>query len=181
MSEPRRNAKAKCTESIKRKAAGFVLQEKSKQRIKTSVLAERVGRKNSASFYSHLSQTQGRGLQQHRSGLSLPARRGPRLRSRHRHQAANRPGGSMNACTTITLPFPPSVNGTFRKHNGSHLSERYREWRDAAGWELKAQRPQPIKGKVPYRDAAGRSRSPGPRRRQSSESATGPAREARDH
>jgi crossover junction endodeoxyribonuclease RusA len=54
----------------------------------------------------------------------------------------------MNACTTITLPFPPSVNGTFRKHNGSHLSERYREWRDAAGWELKAQRPQPIKGKV---------------------------------
>jgi hypothetical protein len=59
MSEPRRNAKAKCTESIKRKAAEFVLQEKSKQRIKTSVLAERVGRKNSASFYSNLSQIQG--------------------------------------------------------------------------------------------------------------------------
>lgn len=50
--------------------------------------------------------------------------------------------------TTITLPFPPSVNGVFRRHNGSHLSEKYVAWRDEAGWQLKAQRPQPIKGRV---------------------------------
>lgn len=50
--------------------------------------------------------------------------------------------------TTITLPFPPSVNGVFRRHNGSHLSEKYVAWRDEAGWQLKAQRPLPIKEPV---------------------------------
>lgn len=58
MSEPRRNARARCTDSIKRKAASFVVREKAKQRTKSSILAERVGRKNSDSFYSDLNQIQ---------------------------------------------------------------------------------------------------------------------------
>jgi len=49
---------------------------------------------------------------------------------------------------TLTLPFPVSVNGAFRRYNGKHLSERYRRWRDNAGWELKCQRPRKLKGPV---------------------------------
>lgn len=51
--------------------------------------------------------------------------------------------------TVITLPFPPSVNGLFaNKKRGRVRSERYREWANAAGWELKAQRPKRVKGPV---------------------------------
>ena len=48
----------------------------------------------------------------------------------------------------ITLPYPVSVNGAFRKHNGAHLSEAYRNWRDEAGWMLKQQRPAKVAGPV---------------------------------
>lgn len=48
----------------------------------------------------------------------------------------------------IVLPFPPSVNGTFRKHNGSHLSEKYRQWRDLAGMRLAVYGPLRITGQV---------------------------------
>lgn len=48
----------------------------------------------------------------------------------------------------VVLPYPPSVNGIFRKHKGSHLSAAYRDWRDAAGWELKRQRPAKVAGPV---------------------------------
>jgi crossover junction endodeoxyribonuclease RusA len=50
--------------------------------------------------------------------------------------------------TTITLPFPKSVNGTFKRHNGSHLSEAYKAWRDEAGAMLLQQRPKAVPGKV---------------------------------
>lgn len=48
----------------------------------------------------------------------------------------------------IVLPFPPSVNGTFRKHNGAHLSERYIAWRDAATVDILSQRPAKVRGQV---------------------------------
>lgn len=48
----------------------------------------------------------------------------------------------------IVLPFPPSVNTVFRKHNGKHLSAAYRAWRDEAGWMLKQQNPLPSPGLV---------------------------------
>lgn len=55
----------------------------------------------------------------------------------------------------FVLPFPPSVNGTFRKHNGSHLSEKYREWRDHAAMRLMLYRcrhiPGPVMPEIAYR------------------------------
>ena len=50
--------------------------------------------------------------------------------------------------TPITLPFPVSVHEVFRKHNGRHLSESYRQWRDIAGWQLVGQKPQRHVGPV---------------------------------
>lgn len=50
--------------------------------------------------------------------------------------------------TSITLPFPTSLNANYGKHNGSRLSERYKAWRDEAGYMLKAQRPKPVPGRV---------------------------------
>ena len=48
----------------------------------------------------------------------------------------------------IELPFPPSNHEVFRRHKGKHLSERYRKWRDEAGWMLKQQRPEKVIGPV---------------------------------
>lgn len=50
--------------------------------------------------------------------------------------------------TIISLPWPMSVNGTFKKYNGKRLSETYRAWRDEAGIMLKRQKPRPIYGRV---------------------------------
>lgn len=50
--------------------------------------------------------------------------------------------------TVVHLPFPPSVNGVFRRHNGSRLSKKYRQWRDAAALMLRSQQPAPVEGKV---------------------------------
>lgn len=50
--------------------------------------------------------------------------------------------------TSIALPFPPSGHSLFKRHNGSHLSEKYKAWRDEAGWLLKSQKPTPIPGRV---------------------------------
>ena len=50
--------------------------------------------------------------------------------------------------TTFTLPYPVSVNGAFKLHNGARLSKSYRAWRDAAGIELLSQRPQKMAGRV---------------------------------
>jgi crossover junction endodeoxyribonuclease RusA len=48
----------------------------------------------------------------------------------------------------INLPYPPSLNGIFHVHKGSRLSEKYRLWRDEAGWELKRQKPSKVPGPV---------------------------------
>lgn len=50
--------------------------------------------------------------------------------------------------TTLELPYPPSLNSIFHVHNGSRLSEKYRQWRDEAGWRLKEQRPAKVGGPV---------------------------------
>ncbi len=50
----------------------------------------------------------------------------------------------------LNLPFPPSSNSLFanRTGKGRVRSERYREWANAAGWALQAQRPGGLKGPV---------------------------------
>lgn len=55
---------------------------------------------------------------------------------------------SFTSQTIISLLWPCSVNSTFKKYKGSHLSEEYRAWRDAAGLMLKSQKPRPINGRV---------------------------------
>jgi Holliday junction resolvase RusA-like endonuclease len=49
---------------------------------------------------------------------------------------------------TLSLPYPPSVNGIFAMNRGSRLSEKYRLWRDEAGWALREQRPAKLAGPV---------------------------------
>ena len=50
----------------------------------------------------------------------------------------------------IDLPFPPGVNNLFAnaRGRGRYRTERYREWANAAGWELKAQKPRRVRGPV---------------------------------
>lgn len=60
---------------------------------------------------------------------------------------------------TYTLPLPTSTNRNTRAVGGRIiLSKAYREWIQAAGWELQAQRPTPIKGKVELQITIGKSR-----------------------
>lgn len=54
----------------------------------------------------------------------------------------------MTEQAIIYLPFPPSVNRLRDRYNGARLSKKYREWRDAAGWEIKSQKPQKFAGEV---------------------------------
>ncbi len=50
---------------------------------------------------------------------------------------------------TISLPFPVSVNGMYRALGRRViLSKRAREWKEAAAWELKSQRPKRFAGPV---------------------------------
>jgi Holliday junction resolvase RusA-like endonuclease len=51
----------------------------------------------------------------------------------------------------IVLPFPPSVNGLFRRHNGAHLSAAYKAWRDEAGMKLNRQQVRHHDGAVTIR------------------------------
>ena len=47
------------------------------------------------------------------------------------------------------LPFPPSTNNLFiNKGRRRVLSLEYRLWREAAAWELKAQKAKPFKGRA---------------------------------
>ena len=50
----------------------------------------------------------------------------------------------------ITLPHPPSVNAMFRnvRGRGRAKTDRYKVWLNAAGWDIKAQRPERIAGPV---------------------------------
>lgn len=52
--------------------------------------------------------------------------------------------------TTINLPYPPVLNHLYANvpGKGRVKSERYRQWANAAGWELQAQRPTPVAGPV---------------------------------
>lgn len=49
----------------------------------------------------------------------------------------------------IILPRPPSTNNLFSNRPGGRtITPRYREWRTEAGWEIKRQKPEPMKGPV---------------------------------
>lgn len=64
---------------------------------------------------------------------------------------------------TLTLPIPPSSNALFRNRTaheravaaargkklpGRARTHAYNSWRNAAGWELKLQRPQKVPGAI---------------------------------
>ena len=52
----------------------------------------------------------------------------------------------------INTPFPPSTNNLFiNVAKGRIPSARYADWKQNAGWSLKAQRPKSIKGPVVLR------------------------------
>ncbi len=42
---------------------------------------------------------------------------------------------------SLTLPFPPSVNGLYPGKARRHKSKRYKAWIKEAGWTLKTQEP----------------------------------------
>lgn len=56
----------------------------------------------------------------------------------------------MTNATCITLPFPPSVNNLFVnvRGKGRVKTDRYRTWRSAAGWDIKAAKPEKFSGPV---------------------------------
>ena len=64
----------------------------------------------------------------------------------------------------IEIGIPPSVNSIWRsgrRANGRlvvYRSDKHRKWKTAAGWELKAQRPQPIAGWVKVAISLGRTK-----------------------
>ncbi len=48
----------------------------------------------------------------------------------------------------ITLPYPPTTNNLYVNIGDRRVKSRgYRAWLSSAGWELKAQRPAPVKGR----------------------------------
>lgn len=49
---------------------------------------------------------------------------------------------------TLKLPMPPPANNLFanKAGRGRVKSERYRTWLNAAGWELKEQKPAKVEG-----------------------------------
>lgn len=52
--------------------------------------------------------------------------------------------------TTVNLPFPPALNNLYANvpGRGRVKAERYVKWANAAGWDLKAARPEPVSGPV---------------------------------
>lgn len=67
---------------------------------------------------------------------------------------------AARASAHVVLPIPPSVNRCWRNVPGVGRvrTAHYRAWRDAAGWELRAQRPPQIPGDVSISIRAGRPR-----------------------
>lgn len=50
---------------------------------------------------------------------------------------------------SFKLPFPPSVNGLWANgKSGRYRTQKYDDWINEAGWELKRQHPTKIKGPV---------------------------------
>jgi crossover junction endodeoxyribonuclease RusA len=58
--------------------------------------------------------------------------------------------GDARNMTAVTLPMPPSTNSLFynKAGKGRKKTERYRAWRNEAGWELVRQRPPRTSGPV---------------------------------
>lgn len=52
--------------------------------------------------------------------------------------------------TFFIVPVPPSVNSLYRNVTGKGRvkTERYRTWINAAGWDVRAQKPEPVAGQV---------------------------------
>lgn len=51
--------------------------------------------------------------------------------------------------TWFDLPVPPSVNALYANVPGGRvLTQQYRDWLEAAGWELKLQKTKPMAGAV---------------------------------
>lgn len=50
--------------------------------------------------------------------------------------------------TVIDLPLPPSTNGLFAGKTRRYRSPAYETWLEAAGWQIRAQRPEPVMGRV---------------------------------
>ena len=50
----------------------------------------------------------------------------------------------------IRLPQPPSTNNLYRNVSGKgrRKTQRYKTWLNAAGWAIKEQRPEPVRGWV---------------------------------
>lgn len=49
---------------------------------------------------------------------------------------------------TLTLPYPPSVNNLYRNAGNRRVkTEAYMAWLNAAGWELRRQRPGHVPGR----------------------------------
>lgn len=64
------------------------------------------------------------------------------MNSLHDHRA------SAKQVVLIDLPLPPSVNQLYRNApgRGRVKTDRYKTWINAAGWELKSQRPRRLSG-----------------------------------
>lgn len=60
------------------------------------------------------------------------------------------PGDSMISRYSVTLPLPPSLNGMFRNVTGKGRvkTKHYRQWADAAGWDLKLSGVWAVRGPV---------------------------------
>lgn len=56
----------------------------------------------------------------------------------------------MSNATIISLPFPPSVNNLFVNlpGRGRVKTQRYRTWRNAAGWDIRAAKPEKFSGPI---------------------------------
>jgi Holliday junction resolvase RusA-like endonuclease len=49
----------------------------------------------------------------------------------------------------FTIPAPPSTNSLYtNRRGGRRKTDRYATWINAAGWDLKAQKPAPLPGPV---------------------------------
>lgn len=62
---------------------------------------------------------------------------------------------------TVTMPAPPSVNNLFKNagRKGRVPTPGYDDWKRRAGWEVKAQRPECVRGPVAVTIVHGKRRA----------------------
>ena len=54
----------------------------------------------------------------------------------------------MSRSVFINLPFPPSANGLYaNRKGGRYRTKRYETWANAAGWDIKEQKPKRLEGR----------------------------------